>query len=98
MRGQSRTLADALAQALSAQPQARRAALSAAFADACGARLAREASLRGPLPDGRLLVVVRSAAWADQLQALEPQVCTRIEARVGPGSAPGLSIRVGQAR
>ena len=98
MRGRSRTLADALAEALSARPQARKAALAAAFAEACGTRLAREASLRGPLPDGRLLVVVRSAAWADQLQALEQTICARIEARVGLGSAPGLSIRVGQAR
>ena len=72
--------------------------MAAAFADACGPRLAREASFRGPLPDGRLLVVVRSAAWAEQLEALGAQVCAQIEARLGPGSAPGLSIRVGQAR
>ncbi len=87
-----------MAEVLARTPGARPAALAAAFAEACGPRLAREASFRGPLADGRLLVLVRTPSWAEQLAALEPEICTRIEARVGPGSAPGLHIRVGQPR
>jgi hypothetical protein len=98
MRGRRRTAAAALAEVLSAKPGARTAALAAAFVDACGPRLAREASLRGPLSDWRLLVLVRTPAWAEQVAALEPQICARIEAHVGPGSAPGLHIRVGEPR
>lgn len=87
-----------MAEALARTPGARPAALAAAFAEACGPRLAREASFRGPLADGRLLVLVRTSAWAEQLAALELEICSRIEARIGPGSAPGLHIRVGQPR
>ncbi len=98
MRGRRRTLAAALAEVLAPRPEAHKAALAAAFADACGPRIAREASLRGQLADGRLLVLVRTPAWAEQLTALEPEIRARIEARLGPGSAPPLHIRVQQPR
>jgi hypothetical protein len=98
MRGRRRTLAAALADVLAPNPAARKAALVAAFADACGPRVAREASLKGELADGRLLVLVRTAAWAEQLVALEPEIRARIEARLGPGSAPALHIRVHEPR
>ncbi len=94
MRGRRRTIAAVLSDALAPRPEARGAALAAAFADACGPRFAREASLRGPLEDGRLLVLVRTAAWAEQLAQLAPEICARIEARLGKGAAPGLHIRV----
>lgn len=95
MRGRRRSVAAVLAETLARTPGARAAALAAAFAEACGPRIAREASFRGPLADGKLLVLVRSPAWAEQLAALEPEICSRLEARLGPGSAPGLHIRVG---
>lgn len=98
MRGRRRTAAAALAETLARRPEARAVALTAAFSEACGPRLASEASVRGPMPDGRLLVVVRTPAWAEQLAALEREVCSRIEARLGPGTAPGLDIRVGRPR
>jgi hypothetical protein len=98
MRGRRRTAAAALAETLARRPEARAAALVTAFAEACGSRMASEASLRGPMADGRLLVVVRTPAWAEQLAALEREICCRIEARVGPGTAPGLDIRVGRPR
>ncbi len=98
MRGRRRTIAAALADVLAKNPHARKAALAAAFADACGPRIAREASFRGELADGKLLVLVRSPAWAEQVSALEPEIRARIEARLGPGSAPGLHIRVHQPR
>src|SRR5512147_1157753 len=74
MRGRRRTAAAALAETLARRPEARAAALVAAFSEACGARMASEASLRGPIADGRLLVVVRTPAWAEQLAALEREV------------------------
>jgi hypothetical protein len=98
MRGRRRTIAAALADVLARTPQARKAALAAAFADACGSRIAREASFRGELVDGKLLVLVRTPAWAEQLASLESEICARIEARLGAGSAPGLHIRVHQPR
>lgn len=94
MRGRRRTIAAVLTDALAPRPEARAAALAAAFADACGPRCAREASLRGALEDGRLLVLVRTAAWAEQLEQLAPEICARLEARLGKGVAPGLHIRV----
>ena len=98
MRGRRKTIAAALADVLSPRPEARAPALAAAFADACGPRIAREASYRGVLEDGRLLVLVRTAAWAEQLSQLAPEICVRIEARLGPGAAPGLHIRVQSPR
>ncbi|HVO18541.1 MAG TPA: DciA family protein [Anaeromyxobacter sp.] len=98
MRGRRRTVASTLAESLARRPEARSAALACAFADACGPRLAREVSLRGPSADGRLLVLVQSPAWAEQVALLEREICTRVEARMGPGSAPGLLVRVGSPR
>jgi hypothetical protein len=64
MRGRRKTAATALAEVLAGRPEARAAALAAAFAEACGPRVAREAYLRGTMVDGRLLVIVRTPAWA----------------------------------
>jgi predicted nucleic acid-binding Zn ribbon protein len=98
MRGRRRTVAAVLAEALARTPGAHTAALAAAFTEACGPRIAREAAFRGSLADGKLLIVVRSDVWAEQLATLEAEICARVEARVGRGSAPGLHIRVGQPR
>jgi hypothetical protein len=98
MRGRRRTVAAVLVQALAQRPEARSAALAAAFAEACGPRMAREVSLRGPLRDGRLLVLVRSEAWAEQVAALERPICDRVERWLGAGAAPGLEIRVAPER
>ena len=94
MRGRRRTVAAALADALARRPEAAPAALAAAFAEACGPRVAREASLRGTMRDGRLLVLVRSAEWAAQVQALERAICERVNARLGRPAAAGLDVRV----
>lgn len=95
MRGKGRTLASVLAEALAQRPGAERAALAAALAEACGERLAREVSLRAVAPDGKLLVVASSRAWADQVIALAPRVLARINARLGRGAATALDVRVG---
>ncbi len=87
-----------LAQALGRRAGADGAALAAAFAEACGPRLAREASLRGPLKDGRLLVLARSDAWAAQVVALAPELCERVNARLGRPVAVGLEVRVAPER
>ncbi len=68
--------------------------LAAAFAEACGPRLARETSIRGIRRDGRLLVLVRNAAWAAQVAALERDLCDRVNARLGRVAAAGLEIHV----
>jgi hypothetical protein len=94
MRGRRRTLASALADALAKHPEAEGARLAAAFADACGPRLAREVSVRGLLRDGRLLVLVRTEDWAKQLVSLEGTLCERVNARLGRVVARGLEVRV----
>jgi len=94
MRGHRRTVASVLAQALAPRKEAEGTALAAAFAEACGPRLAREASLRGPLKDGRLLVLVRTQAWATQVEALAPLLCERLNARFRRTVAVGLEVRV----
>jgi predicted nucleic acid-binding Zn ribbon protein len=98
MRGRRRTIASVLTDALAQRPEAEAARLAAAFAEACGPRLAREVSMRGVLRDGRLLVVVRSDEWAAQLVALEAVLCDRLNARLGRTAARGLEVRVGPAR
>jgi predicted nucleic acid-binding Zn ribbon protein len=98
MRGRRVTAAAALAEVLGRRPEAQAAALAAAFAEACGPRLAREASMRGLMRDGRLLVLVRSDAWAAQLTANEAMVCERVNARLGRRVALGLDVRVDPAR
>ncbi len=97
MRGRRRTVASLLAEALSPRPEARATAAAAAFAEACGHPLCREAAVRGFTADGRLLVVVRSADWARQLEILAPAVCDRMNARLGPPAVAGLAVHVGSA-
>jgi predicted nucleic acid-binding Zn ribbon protein len=94
MRGRRRTIAAALGDALSARPGAEPARLAAAFAEACGPRLAKEASLRGLTGDGRLLVLVRTEAWAEQIRRLETELCGIVNARLGRRVAGGLDVRV----
>jgi Dna[CI] antecedent DciA-like protein len=94
VRGRRVTAAAALAEVLARRPEAQAAALAVAFAEACGPRLAREASMRGVMRDGRLLVLVRSEAWAAQLSANEGMVCDRVNARLGRRIALGLDVRV----
>jgi predicted nucleic acid-binding Zn ribbon protein len=97
-RGRRRTVASVLADTLARRPGAESAALVAAFAEACGPRLAREASMRGALRDGRLLVLVRSEEWAAQLTAVESLLCERVNARLGRVVARGLEVRVAPER
>lgn len=94
MRGRRRTLASVLAETLAPHRGAQDAAIAAAFAEACGPRLAREVSFRGVTREGRLLVVVRSAAWAAQVEALAPDLCARVNARLGRHAAAGLAVHV----
>jgi predicted nucleic acid-binding Zn ribbon protein len=98
MRGRRRTAAATLAEVLSQMPGADAPALVAAFADACGPRLAREATARGVLRDGRLLVLVRTEDWAAQVRALEAELCARVNSRLGRAVANGLEIRVAAER
>jgi hypothetical protein len=98
MRGRRRTAAAALAEILSKMPGADAPALVTAFAEACGPRLAREATARGVLRDGRLLVLVRTEDWAAQVRALEAELCARVNARLDRTVARGLEIRVGPER
>lgn len=95
VRGRRRTAAAALADALARRPEAQAAAIAAAFAEACGPRLAREVSMRGRLRDGRLLVLVRSPEWAAQVSELAGVLCERVNARLGRAVAAGLEIRIG---
>jgi len=94
-RGRRRTIASLLAEALSPREEARRAAVAAAFAEACGQPLAREAAVRGVTEDGRLIVVARSTDWARQIEALAGPICARVNARLRARVASGLAVRVG---
>jgi hypothetical protein len=98
MRGRRRTLASVLAETLASRKEAEPAALAAAFAEACGPRLAREVSFRGVTREGRLLVVVRTAAWASQVEALAPDLCARVNARLGRAAAAGLDVHLAADR
>lgn len=98
MRGRRRTLASVLAESLASRGPGEPAAIALAFADACGPRLAREASCRGVMRDGRLLVLVRTPAWATQVEALAPVLCGRVNERLGRLSAAGLDVRVAPER
>jgi len=95
MRGQRRSVASVLAEVLAARPGAGEAAIAAAFAEACGPRLAREVSFRGVTREGRLLVLVTDAAWGDQVRTLEAALLERVAARLGRRVASGLDVRVG---
>jgi hypothetical protein len=97
-RGRRRTLATALADAFSGVAGAEELMLRSAFAEACGPRLAREASMRGLTRERLLLVVVRTQAWATQVTALAPVLCERVNARLGRVVAHGLDVRVASAR
>lgn len=98
MRGKRRTLATTLADALGSVRGAEPALLQAAFAEACGARLAREVSMRGVTRDGRLLVVARTQAWATQVAALSDLLCGRVNARLGRTVAQGLDVHLAADR
>jgi hypothetical protein len=98
MRGRRRTLASTLGDALRGVPGAEPALLQSAFAEACGPRLAREASMRGVTREGRLLVVVRTPAWAAQVRELAPELCDRVNARMGRLVARGLDVHVAAER
>ncbi len=95
MRGRRRHVASLLAEALSTRADARLAAASAAFAEACGQPLAREAALRAVTREGRLIVVARSAAWAREVEHLSGALCARVNARLGAEVAKGIDVRVG---
>lgn len=94
MRGRRRHISSVIAEALSPRSDARLAAAAAAFAEACGFPLSREASLRAIAPEGRLVVLVRSAAWAGEVSRLAPTLCARINARLGSEVARGIDIRL----
>jgi hypothetical protein len=98
MRGRRRTLASTLADALRGVRGSEPVALQSAFAEACGPRLAREASMRGVTREGRLLVVVRTQAWATQVTALAPVLCERVNARMGKVIAHGLDVHLAAER
>jgi ABC-type amino acid transport substrate-binding protein len=97
MRGRRRTVASVLAETLAARPGSGAAAIAAAVSEACGPRLAREVSFRGVLRDGRLLLLVRSEAWAEQVRGLEADLCRSVNGRLGRTAAVGLDVRVGAA-
>ncbi len=97
MRGRRRHISSVLAEVLSTRPDARLAAVAAAFAEACGSALSRQASLKAIGPEGRLVVAVRSAAWAGELSRLAPTLCARINARMGSEVARGIETRVAAA-
>jgi hypothetical protein len=98
MRGRRRTLASTLADVLAGNRAAQPVALAAAFAEACGPALSRQASVRGVTREGRLLVVVRSEAWAAQVRAVSGVLCERVNARLGRAVAAGLDVHVAAER
>jgi predicted nucleic acid-binding Zn ribbon protein len=98
MRGKRRTIASVLAETLASRGLGEPAALAAAFAEACGPRLAREASCRGLLRDGRLLVLASAPAWATQIEALAPVLCARVNERLGHAAARGIEVRIAPER
>ena len=98
MRGRRRSLASALADALAGHPAARPVVVPAAFAEACGPRLARELSVRGVTREGHLLVVATSQGWAAQARELAPALCERLNARLGRTVATGLDVHVAAER
>jgi hypothetical protein len=95
MRGRGRTIATVLADTLGPRRDARRAAVAAAFLEACGWPLSREVAVRGLTQDGCIIVTASSRAWADQVEALGPRLRARVNARVGEEVATRLDVRVG---
>ncbi len=98
MRGRRRTIASVLAESLAARGAGEAAAVSAAFADACGPRMAREVSCRGVLRDGKLLVVAETPAWAAQVETLAPVLGGRVNDRLGRQAATGIQVHVSARR
>lgn len=95
MRGRGRPIATVLADALAGRSDARRAWAAAAFAEACGWPLAREVALRAITRDGCLIAVASTPGWAQQVEALGPQIRARLNARFGRDLATALDVRVG---
>ncbi|HET7755560.1 MAG TPA: DciA family protein [Anaeromyxobacteraceae bacterium] len=98
MRGRGRRISTVLADALRVRDGARPAVLAAAFAEACGHPLCREASLKMITREGVLIAVARTPEWATQLEALTYILCERVNARLGKQVATGLQVRVGPLR
>ncbi len=95
MRGRRQSIASVLAETLATRSEARLPATIAAFAEACGWPLGREAAMRGITAAGRLIVVARTPEWASQLDALSGPICAKINIRMGRQIATGLDVRVG---
>jgi Dna[CI] antecedent, DciA len=95
MRGRGRPISTVLTDALAGRPSARLAAIAAAFAEACGWPLAREASVRAVTRERCLVIVASTRGWADQVEALGPRICARVNARLGREVASALDVRVG---
>jgi hypothetical protein len=95
LRGRRRTISSVLAETLAHRSEARVPATVAAFAEACGWPLRREASMRGLTASGRLIVVARTPEWASQIGALSEAICARINTRLGRPVATGVDVRVG---
>jgi hypothetical protein len=97
MRGQRKSVAAALAEVLGRHRVTGEAAIAAAFAEACGPRLAAAGSFRGVMRDGRLMVLVAQQDWATQFEVHAAEICERINARLGRKAAGGLHVVVGEA-
>jgi Dna[CI] antecedent, DciA len=95
MRGRGRTIATVLTDALAGRSDARRAAVAAAFSEACGWPLAREVSLRAISADGCLIAVASTQGWADQVDRLGKAIRERMNARLGREVATRIDVRVG---
>jgi hypothetical protein len=93
MRGRRRSISSLIAESLATRPAGRLAALKAAFAEACGQPLARQAAARGLTEDGRVLVVARSVDWAHEVERLAGPICELMAARLGTAPA-GLAVLV----
>jgi hypothetical protein len=97
-RGRRRTVGSVLAESLADRPGATRVAAAAAFAEACGWPLSREATVRGLGPDGHLWVVASSPEWALQIEALAGDLVARVNARMGGERVVALDVRVRRGR
>jgi len=97
-RGRRRTLGGVVAESLARRPEARRPAAAAAFAEACGWPLSREATVRGLGPDGHLWVVASSPEWERQIQSLAAEIISRVNDRLGRPVVKALDIRVRRDR
>jgi len=94
VRGRGRPIAGVLAEALGDRPGARASAAAAAFAEALGWPLTREVRLRALTREGELIAEASAERWAAEVRALAPQILERVGARLGPGVALALDVRV----